>query len=473
MFRVEDERRADGDGAVLVHPSGVQASHAEAEELRDLTRSAGVAVVGELNASRRDPDPGHYLGSGKLEELGALRRERDAEVVIFGVPLSPSQERNIERILKCRVLDRTRLILDIFAQRAYSYEGKLQVELAQLEHMSTRLVRGWTHLERQKGGIGLRGPGEKQLETDRRLLNQRVKQIRGRLHAVRARRNLGRRARQRAEVPMIALAGYTNAGKSTLFNRLTAADVLSEDRLFATLDPTMRKVALAGGAAAVLADTVGFVRHLPHELVAAFETTLEESSAADLLLHVVDASDPERAEKSAQVEDVLTRIGADSVPRVVVCNKIDTVDDATPRVDRDASGTPWRVWLSAATGEGVALLQEVLTERLAGRVERHSVLIPWAAGALRARLFERFEIESERTDDPRGWIVSVRASESLLAQVLGGSEAAWWAEAAELGEPEPATPFGRVAVLADRDGASGPTLREGAETGAPRVKLAQ
>lgn len=426
MFRVDDERRADGEGAVLVHPTGVHTAHAEAEELRDLTRSAGVPVVGELNASRRDPDPGHYLGSGKLEELGALRIERGAEVVIFGVPLSPSQERNIERLLKCRVLDRTRLILDIFAQRAQSYEGKLQVELAQLEHMSTRLVRGWTHLERQKGGIGLRGPGEKQLETDRRLLNQRVKQIRGRLQSVRARRDLGRRARRRAEVPMIALAGYTNAGKSTLFNRLTTASVLSEDRLFATLDPTLRKVALAGGVAAVLADTVGFVRHLPHELVAAFETTLEESSAADLVLHVLDAADPERAEKSAQVDEVLTRIGADAVPQVVVCNKIDALDDGLPRVDRDANGVPWRVWLSAATGAGVDLLLEVLTERLAGRVGAYSVLIPWAGGALRARLFGRFDIESERTDDPRGWVLTVRASEALLSNALTGTDAEWW-----------------------------------------------
>ena len=261
------------------------------------------------------------------------------------------------------MVDRTRLILDIFAQRASSYEGKLQVELAQLQHMSTRLVRGWTHLERQKGGIGLRGPGEKQLETDRRLLNLRVKQIRQRLEGVRGRRALSRRSRERAEVPVISLVGYTNAGKSTLFNSLTGSDVMAENLLFATLDPTLRKVKLPTGLQAVLGDTVGFVRHLPHELVAAFEATLEESRLAELLLHVLDAADPERADKSAEVDQVLARIGAEQVPKLLVYNKIDALSDIEPRVDRDADGVATRVWVSALTGAGMDLLAEVIEER--------------------------------------------------------------------------------------------------------------
>ena len=419
MFTGFEDRPDGGDTAVLAHSVGASGYHpGDDQELRELARSAGVDVVGELSSSRRDPDPGTYLGSGKLVELRKLRKTRGAEVVIFGTELSPSQERNIERTLECRVVDRTRLILDIFAQRASSYEGKLQVELAQLQHMSTRLVRGWTHLERQKGGIGLRGPGEKQLETDRRLLNLRVKQIRQRLEGVRGRRALSRRSRERAEVPVISLVGYTNAGKSTLFNSLTGSDVMAENLLFATLDPTLRKVKLPTGLQAVLGDTVGFVRHLPHELVAAFEATLEESRLAELLLHVLDAADPERADKSAEVDQVLARIGAEQVPKLLVYNKIDALSDIEPRVDRDADGVATRVWVSALTGVGMDLLAEVIEERLAGRVEVFEIGIPWNAGAVRARLFRELEVLGEHADGEFGWTLAVRCQPERLDSVL-------------------------------------------------------
>ena len=419
MFTGFEDRPDGGDTAVLVHSVGASGYHpGDDQELSELARSAGVDVVGELSSSRRDPDPGTYLGSGKLVELRELRKKRGAEVVIFGTELSPSQERNIERTLECRVVDRTRLILDIFAQRASSYEGKLQVELAQLQHMSTRLVRGWTHLERQKGGIGMRGPGEKQLETDRRLLNLRVKQIRQRLEGVRGRRALSRRSRERAEVPVISLVGYTNAGKSTLFNSLTGSDVMAENLLFATLDPTLRKVKLPTGLQAVLGDTVGFVRHLPHELVAAFEATLEESRLAELLLHVLDAADPERADKSAEVDQVLARIGAEQVPKLLVYNKIDALSDIEPRVDRDADGVATRVWVSALTGVGMDLLAEVIEERLAGRVEVFEIGIPWNAGAVRARLFRELEVLGEHADGEFGWTLAVRCQPERLDSVL-------------------------------------------------------
>lgn len=424
MFTGVEEQSSDDDSsrAILVHAAQVLTTDADAHELRELVRSAGVDVLTELRSSRRNPAPGTFLGSGKLEELHDLCRFHDADVAIFGAELSPSQERNIEAILKCRVIDRTRLILDIFAQRAQSYEGKLQVELAQLRHMATRLVRGWTHLERQKGGIGLRGPGEKQLETDRRLLNHRVRTIRQRLEGVRGRRLLSRRSRKRAEVPVVSLVGYTNAGKSTLFNTLTGSGVLAEDRLFATLDPTMRKVSLSGGVKAVLADTVGFVRNLPHELIAAFETTLEESREATMLLHVLDAADPEREEKGAQVNTVLANIGAAEVPRLLVYNKIDALDGMMPRLDRDADGNITSVWISASSGAGLDLLADAVAERLAGGLQTFDVLLPWGAGALRSRLFQRLEIISENTSDERGWTLRIRTSEAALAAATADSQ---------------------------------------------------
>jgi GTP-binding protein HflX len=286
----------------------------------------------------------------------------NAALVIFNHELSPSQERNLEKKLECRVIARTGLILDIFARRARSHEGKLQVELAQLQHLSTRLVRGWTHLERQKGGIGLRGPGETQLETDRRLLGQRIKSLKKRLEKVQSQRDQGRRSRQRGNVPVVSLVGYTNMGKSTLFNRITTSEVYADDRLFATLDPTLRRLKLLDTHSLIMADTVGFIRQLPHDLVESFSSTLEETRDAALLLHVVDAAAPDRDELMEHVNEVLEQIGADEVPQVIVCNKIDKLDSHQARLDRDEDGKITRVWLSARTGEGVDLLRQVLKE---------------------------------------------------------------------------------------------------------------
>ena len=410
------DRPEGGDGAVLVHVAS--SDEATRSELAELAKSAGAFILKEIHTTRPTPEPRHYLGAGKLEELHECVVHDSADLVIFGTELSPSQERNLEAALKCRVIDRTRLILDIFAQRASTYEGKLQVELAQLEHMSTRLVRGWTHLERQKGGIGLRGPGEKQLETDRRLLAGRIKQIRSRLDAVRSRRALSRRARKRAELPVVSLVGYTNAGKSTLFNALTGAGVMAQDLLFATLDPTVRRLDLPGGARAVAADTVGFVRDLPHDLVAAFQATLEESREASLLLVVADASDPERQEKFVQVEAVLAEIGADDVPRLTVFNKIDLVEGLEAGIRRDDAGDANAVYLSAEIGSGVELLRDTLVERLQGSVQELEVQIPWAAGGVRSALYGRTEVLEETVDGERGWKLRLRAAPGLVRSVL-------------------------------------------------------
>ncbi len=324
-----------GERAILVHidlKSEGQREHLQ--EFRELAQSAGACVIDTVDGSRQTADPRYFIGSGKVDQIAELVTQLDAELVLFNHTLSPSQERNLEARLKCRVLDRTGLILDIFAQRARSFEGKLQVELAQLKHLSTRLVRGWTHLERQKGGIGLRGPGETQLETDRRLIGARIKQLKLRLKKYTEQRNLGSRARRRAMIPAVSLVGYTNAGKSTLFNTLTDSGVYAADQLFATLDPTLRKLELAGVGHCVLADTVGFIRHLPHDLVEAFRSTLEETAQADVLLHVIDASDPERNAYIEQVNDVLKQIGAEDTPQIRVYNKID-LTDTEAKIDRD------------------------------------------------------------------------------------------------------------------------------------------
>jgi GTP-binding protein HflX len=357
---------------------------------------------------RRDaPHAGTFVGSGKLEEIAAAVREHDAQVVIFNHTLSPSQERNLERVLKCRVLDRTGLILDIFAQRARTHEGKLQVELAQLRHMSTRLVRGWTHLERQKGGIGLRGPGETQLETDRRLLRARIKSIVARLEKVRRQREQGRRSRRRAEVPTVALVGYTNAGKSTLFNGLTTAGVYAADQLFATLDPTLRRLELPEVGPVILADTVGFISHLPHRLVEAFKATLEETRNADLLLHVVDAASEDRAEHALQVREVLREIGAEEVPQLEVYNKIDLLETA-PRIDRDDEGRHVRVWVSARDGSGLDVLLGAIGELVGNdMVARELVLAP-GQGRLRAALYRLGAVRDEHYGSDGAAHVSVR-----------------------------------------------------------------
>ena len=402
------ERPQSGEKAILVHVS----LHGTAEpgllqEFTELARSAGADALALVAVQRKVPDSRLYIGSGKAEEVRAQVVSLGAELVIFDNPLSPSQERNLEKLFGCRVLDRTGLILDIFDQRARSNEGKLQVELAQLRHLSTRLVRGWTHLERQKGGIGLRGPGETQLETDRRLLGQRIDQIGRRLARVDSQREQGRRSRRRNEIPTVSLVGYTNAGKSTLFNRLTEAGVYAEDQLFATLDPTLRRVALDDGTSLILADTVGFVSSLPHELVAAFKSTLQETVEADLLLHVIDAHSPQRAVQVAEVEDVLGQIGAGEVPRIEVYNKIDLMGDAGPRVEYDAQGEVTRVWLSAVTGVGVDGLIAALTDWYRRDLVSGQLQLGPADGRLRAILFEQGAIVRENHAKDGGWELDV------------------------------------------------------------------
>ena len=392
------DRPDSGERAVLVHLS-FHHGQEDLLELKELAKSAGTDPVYVVTGSRKRPDPKYYVGTGKLEELKEAVHSHEADVVLFNHPLAPSQERNLEGYLGVRVVDRNGLILDIFAQRAQSFEGKLQVELAQLKHLSTRLVRGWTHLERQKGGIGLRGPGETQLETDRRLLGLRIKQIQQRLDKVEKQRHQGRSKRKKAEIPSVSLVGYTNAGKSTLFNALTGADIYAADQLFATLDPTLRSCQLPNSSEIVLADTVGFIRHLPHELVAAFKSTLQEASEADLLLHVIDSHSDEREEIITQVNQVLADINADKIRQIEVYNKIDLLDGIAPHINRDEHGNPVRVWLSAESGEGVELLSQVLAELFSvTKVQKRCYLRP-DQGNIRAKLFTCAKIIDEHIDD--------------------------------------------------------------------------
>jgi len=412
------ERPDAGETAVLVHVDfHDEQKREDPGEFLELVRSAGAEPATLLTASRHRPDSRTFIGSGKLEELRALLAAHSAELVIFNHSLSPSQERNVEQELKCRVLDRTGLILDIFAQRARTHEGKLQVELAQLEYMSTRLVRGWTHLERQKGGIGLRGPGETQLETDRRLLRGRIKSIHKRLDKVRSQRDQNRRARARAEIHSVSLVGYTNAGKSTLFNALTNADVYAADQLFATLDPTLRRLEIEDVGPVVMADTVGFIRHLPHKLVEAFQATLQEASEASLLVHVIDAADPDRELNMEQVDLVLKEIGADDVPVLKVMNKIDKLDSA-PRIERDGHGVPDVVWLSAQQGQGLDLLHEALTERLANDVIGFSLTLSPEQGKLRAGLHELNAVREEAFDEQGHSVLDVRLPRRDFNQLM-------------------------------------------------------
>ena len=365
------------------------------QEFTQLALSAGAQPVATVLGRRERPDPRYFVGSGKAAELRAAALAHNADVVLVDHALTPSQERNLEKLIERRVLDRNGLILDIFAQRARSFEGKLEVELAQLRHIATRLVRGWTHLERQKGGIGLRGPGETQLETDRRIIAQRVRVLTRRLARLKQQRETGRQVRAEIPVPSLALVGYTNAGKSTLFRALTGADAYVADQLFATLDPTVRRITLPGGTAVVAADTVGFIRELPHELVAAFQSTLTEARAATLLLHVVDASNPRREAQLAQVNAVLEEIGARGIPQLIVYNKIDRLQ--TPaRIDRDPEGRATAVWISAARATGLELLSRAVAERLARFARRARLKVPAAAGALRSRLYAAQVVRAER-----------------------------------------------------------------------------
>ncbi|MGQ0697905.1 MAG: ribosome rescue GTPase HflX [Panacagrimonas sp.] len=394
------ERPPTGQRAVLVHLEFPRSDfESDRREFEELARSAGAKIHSVIGGSRVKPDAGLFIGSGKADEIAAVVKAGELELAIFNHDLSPSQERNLEKILECRVLDRAGLILDIFASRARSHEGKLQVELAQLQHLATRLVRGWSHLDGQKGGIGMRGPGETQLEVDRRLVRDRIDTLKRHLEVVRKRRAQSRASRKRNEVPAISIVGYTNAGKSTLFNALTGDDAFASSQLFATLDTTVRKLALPTGEPAVLADTVGFVRDLPHDLIAAFRATLEESRDADLLLHVVDAADPERMARIEQVDAVLNEIGADEVPRLLVFNKIDLRESEPPRVELDEAGRPSRVFVSAKTKQGLDELREAITLCLRPDIEVHELFLPPSAARLRAQLFEHRAVRSEALDE--------------------------------------------------------------------------
>jgi GTP-binding protein HflX len=391
------DRPKSGELAILVH---LNLSHFhtsdDPREFEELVLSAGGDPVALVNGQRARPDAKYFVGTGKVEELKELVGLHEAQIVIFNHTLSPSQERNLEAALECRVLDRTGLILDIFAQRARTHEGKLQVELG---HMSTRLIRGWTHLERQKGGIGMRGPGETQLETDRRLLRVRIKSIEARLEKVRRQRSQGRRSRVRSATPTVSLVGYTNAGKSTLFNYLTNANVFAEDQLFATLDPTMRRIELANIGPTILADTVGFISHLPHRLVEAFRATLEEAAHSDLLLHVIDTPAQERQLNIQQVELVLGEINAGDLPQLKIYNKLDLLPDQQPRIDRNEAGKPIAVWLSAHSGEGLDLLLQALSECLGKKMVSGQLLLGNSMGRLRAKLYELSVVDDEVFND--------------------------------------------------------------------------
>ena len=420
------ERPNVGERAILVHIELSDDSTSEdLDELRALTISAGAEIVGEVIGRRHIPEAKFFIGTGKADEVRQLVAITDAELVIVNHPLSPAQERNLEKEVKARVIARTGLILDIFAQRARTFEGKLQVELAQLRHLSTRLVRGWTHLERQKGGIGLRGPGETQLETDRRLIRNRIDVITEKLEKVRRQRAQGRRARERAAVLTISLVGYTNAGKSTLFNRLTGDSVYAANQLFATLDPTLRRVELQGAGRLILVDTVGFIRHLPHDLVEAFRATLEETRLADLLLHVIDASDPQHREKREQVLEVLQQIGAEDIPQLEIYNKIDRLAEQPAVYETELGGHPARLWLSSASGDGLELLGKAICDVLKDQIVATQLRIPVAEGKLRAELYASDAVIKETVDEEGSWIIEVRLPTHQLERIFSTLKTQW------------------------------------------------
>lgn len=413
------DRPDSGEASILVHISiAKEAERGDPSEFEELALSAGAMPVAYITGSRKQPSPNYFVGSGKLEEIKAAIHSHHAQLVLFNHALSPSQERNLESELNCRVLDRTGLILDIFGQRARSHEGKLQVELAQLQHSSTRLKRGWTHLDRQKGGIGMRGAGEKQLELDQRMISQRIKTINKSLSKVRGQREQGRRSRQRAEVATVSLVGYTNAGKSSLFNRLTQAETYTADKLFATLDSTLRRISLPNYGPAILADTVGFISHLPHQLVEAFRATLEETAQADLLIHVVDAAHEMHKEFIDDVDVVLEEIGAGSVQQLMVFNKIDLVAACEPRIQRDDNGKPRRVWVSAKTGAGMELLQSALSELLAGNMAVATLKISPQQGRLRSQLYEKGFIQDEQVMEDGYYQLRVRLPRKDLDRLV-------------------------------------------------------
>ena len=407
------DRPESGERAILIHLT-LKVGQEDLHELKELAKSAGADPVHVVTGSRQRPDPKYFVGKGKLEEVKSEIAFHEADLVLVNHPLSPSQERNLEQALEVRVVDRNGLILDIFALRAQTFEGKLQVELAQLRHLSTRLIRGWTHLERQKGGIGMRGPGETQLETDRRLLSKRIKLIQRRLEKVAKQRSQGRSQRKKSEVPSVSLVGYTNAGKSTLFNTLTGADIYVADQLFATLDPTLRNCSLDNGTEVILADTVGFIRHLPHELVAAFKSTLQEASEADLLLHVIDANAEDRDDTIFQVNQVLEDIDAHKIPQLQVFNKIDLLDNVEPHIDYDDVGKPVRVWISAEKNLGTDLLFKALAQLFSSTKVRRRCYLQPHEGGVRANLFDYANIIEEKVDERGCWNLLVEIDKKHL-----------------------------------------------------------
>lgn len=408
--------------AILVHIYLSQDSASEdLQELEMLVSSAGVQSRGVMTANRNTIDAKFFLGSGKAAELAQAVAELQVDLIIFNHALTPAQTRNLELLCQCRVIDRTTLILDIFAQRARSYEGKLQVELAQLKHLSSRLVRGWDNAERQKGGIGMRGPGETRLETDRRLLRDKITALLVKLDKVSKQREQGRKARQRAEIPVVSLVGYTNAGKSTLFNRLTSADVYAADQLFATLDPTLRQVKLPEFGSIIFADTVGFIRHLPHDLVAAFKSTLQESRDADLQLHVIDVADQRMADNIKQVQLVLHEIDADQVPQLLVFNKIDQTEQEA-RIEYNEQAEPVAVYISAKQGLGIELLLQVIRERLADDFTQLDLKLPADAAIWRARLHELSAVQTESFTELGEAQLRIALSKAEWARLLKQSD---------------------------------------------------
>jgi GTP-binding protein HflX len=413
---LDTERVEGGNRAILVHMDIYDEAHREnLSEFKELVVSSGAKIMAITTTSRQRADPKYFIGSGKAREIAELVKQYDADIVLFNHQLAASQERNLESLIECRVLDRTGLILDIFAQRARSFEGKLQVELAQLKHLSTRLVRGWTHLERQKGGIGLRGPGETQLETDRRLLGLRIKQINKRLEKVKKQREQGRQSRQKAEIATVSLVGYTNAGKSSLFNALSEDHVYVQDQLFATLDPTLRRVDLARDVSIILADTVGFIRHLPHDLVTAFRSTLQETAEAQLLLHVIDSADQNRDANIDEVEKVLAQIGANEIPTIQIMNKVD-LTGTRPRIDHGDDGSVKRIWLSVESGDGLDLLKQTLIDQFRERMVEGKLVLSPSDARIRARLFEAGAIRDEKIDDDGQFLLQISMSRRDLNQ---------------------------------------------------------
>ncbi|MEM7027374.1 MAG: ribosome rescue GTPase HflX [Pseudomonadota bacterium] len=386
----------------------------DVEEFIELVNSSGLEIVGHMRAPRQAPDAQYYIGKGKVDEIIKLATEQAADVIIINQPLSPAQERNLEKSINLRVIDRIGLILDIFAQRARTYEGKLQVELAQLQHLSTRLIRGWTHLERQKGGIGLRGPGETQLETDRRLIGQRIKMINHRLQKVRIQRQQSRQKRKKNAIPVISLVGYTNAGKSTLFNYLTDAKVLAADQLFATLDPTLRRIMTPAGRTIIMTDTVGFIQDLPPELVASFKATLDEVGEADILLHVIDVDLDNRQQRIDEVNSIINKIDATHVPQIEVYNKVDAHDNLSARIDEPVENQQSRIWLSARTGEGIDLLLKKIDELVAQDRPTHYLRIPMSAGQFRAKLFDLGAVRHEDIEEQGSWLMEIELEDFLL-----------------------------------------------------------